>query len=153
MSVERGKGEKPDRLGLPVSLFLLGWATVGCAGPSAETIPPERRAVEASRGAVARSVQRGLRVSDDRDSYRVPVRLNPPRCPGPDWEIYAHGRWTRVYLEAGHRLEGRLDGLRSRLSEGGGLATATIEGAIDGRRRTDTGLRYPVFYVTSLPDG
>ena len=113
-----------------------------CAGNGAMT--PLQAAHAAGGSAVAEGVVDGRRASANQPHFTVPVRYNPADCECPEWEVYAYGKWMRVYVQGRPEAVAALEGLRS----SDPLSLGTVNGRFDDRplfsRRN---VRYPVFLV------
>jgi hypothetical protein len=123
------------------------FVSVGCSTPKGTTTrqeEPSEQAVDESRQRVGRSLDRAFKASEDADSYTVLARHNPCRCDGPDFEIRAHGKWTRVYLEGKSEQTEAVADFVEREEE---WRLLEIEGRFSGKRRAETGLKYRVFDV------
>lgn len=72
----------------------------GC--PKADRMPQEtpiERALYAAKTSTAKAQYKGESLSEKQKVYRVRLRHNTGRCEAPDYEIFAYGRWTRLFLE------------------------------------------------------
>lgn len=125
----------------PLAACLLA---AGCATPPDEQPTPLEQARQAGERQVDRAVESGYRASENQSAYTVRIRHNPPRCDGPPFEAFIHGRWTRVYLEAGRQQRKAIEGFKKEAST---LGTRTVRGAPSGWRRAETDVRYMTFYV------
>ena len=73
----------------------------GCVTSAPErALPPEVRAMEATRARHEGARDEALRVSESGESYALRLRHNPGRCGAPAFEVRARGRWERVWLDA-----------------------------------------------------
>ncbi len=134
-------------LGAAGSLFGAGCAS---SSPSGTERSDDERAVAKSRNRVRKGVEAAFRDSESRGPYTHPVRSNPARCESPTYEVYAHGRWTRVHLDHNSEQQERLESL-TRESDGvGPRARPTVRGRWAGRRKASNGLKYPVFRVEEI---
>ena len=131
---------------------VLSGLALGCrSAPDTPAPPPSKVALDRSRELVARSTERAFEISDSRDTYTVSVRFNPARCQSPSFEMFAHGQWTRVHLEpTDSNVEEELEAFRRRASASRGFERVEITGRPDGRRRTESGLSFPVLSVRTL---
>jgi hypothetical protein len=129
-------------------LVLAGLVVVaaGCAKPGPKP-DPQVVAFGATQSAVVDGVAEGVDESESLDEYVVQARHNPCSCDAPAYEVFIHGRWTRVYLDGD---EEHLDEVEQTLREGRQdlkLPTIELHGAVDGRRRNERGVRFAVFAV------
>lgn len=138
------------------TLVLAPAVCLGCAtGPDrrSQDQPPGEVALERARQILDESRQLAFRKSEDQDSYRVRLRYNPPRCDAPVFEIRAHGRWTRVWLDGSDEVRDKIDTFRQAKQDADGASrrqTADIAGRITDERRASTGRNYPVFWVETF---
>jgi hypothetical protein len=130
------------------------WAVVacGCVTSAPErAVPPEVRAMEASRARLERARGEAFRVSEAGESYALRLRHNPGRCGAPEFEVRARGRWERVWLDAS------TDELAAELEQWGERAGVGEERVAPARfareRRPDArGAVWPVLSVFEAPD-
>lgn len=136
-------------LGLSVILGALSGA--GCANPSAsqEKSPPEVRAREACRSAIHESIDEAFEYAEDSGPFVLAVRYNPARCDGPDFEVRAHGIWTRAYLDGKRAVRSEIQTYRDS-SDHSIDSVVRIEGDFRGKRRAETGRKYPLFWVDAF---
>ena len=145
--------QQPFRNGRQLQkLIVMGllFVSVGCSTPTATTTrkeDPSEEAVDESRQRVTRSLDRAFKASEAADSYTVFARYNPPRCDGPDFEIRAHGKWTRVYLEGKSNQEETIADFAEKKEA---WRLLEVEGRFSGKRRAETGLKYRVFDVEAV---
>jgi hypothetical protein len=127
-------------------------AASACSTPGPEKPDPVEQALSQSKDAVVIGIDEGFEESESVEPFVVEARLNPCRCEAPRFEIYAHGRWTRVFLEGDEALLAEIDEqLSQRIDEleFGGLA---LRGAIDGQETTSEGIQYAVFEVEEIEE-
>lgn len=141
-------------------LFILRWGVAvvscvlvgGCATDSNTTQtepPPKVQAVEAARNEVRPAVADGFEASEQRDSYRVRARFNPPRCDAPTFEVHIHGRWTRAWFDAPTKTAESIQKYRDE-ADGSSARPFDIRGRVSGDREAETGISYPIFWVTQF---
>ena len=135
--------------GVVVAIVLL---VAGCAsgGGSTEKPSPSEKALRASQKRVVRSLEDAFERSEKLDDYTVRARYNPPKCDGPDFEVFAHGKWTRAYLDAKSELQEKIEGLKPDDEMVGGGEAITFRGEWNGMRKAETGLEFPVFWVVAI---
>jgi hypothetical protein len=137
-----------SRQGSVATLIALTLTASAClSGP--ERVP-EERALLSTKRVVDAGVQRAIASSEAVPKIRARVRFNPVACDVPEFEIYTHERWRRVYLDSGREIQPRLEGFRNRSSQSQGLEFLDVEGAYQGTRRAQSGARYPVFAVVEV---
>jgi hypothetical protein len=125
--------------------------TSACSTPGPKPDPVEQ-AFSQSKRAVVTGVDEGFDESESVERFIVQARLNPCRCEAPRYEIYAHGRWTRVFVEGDEALVAKLDNELGRRMEDSNLAAFALKGSMDGEESTTQGVRYPVFEVETLEE-
>lgn len=140
---------------LPFSQLLIATAIVGsgCATgstSSGEDISPKERAVRAGHQKIRGGVQQAFQKTESSAPYTLPARYNPPKCEGPDYEVFAHGRWNRVFLNTDATQRERLESLESDEQTVTDAQPVRFEGEWNGSRTTESGLDYPVFRVKSI---
>ncbi len=90
------------------------------------------------------SIRTGVRTTSRQGPFLLPVRYNPAECDCPEYEIYAYGRWVRVFVDS----HGEARDALARLRDGEILATARLRGRISPELRTaESRVRYPVFLL------
>jgi len=127
----------------------------GCAtgsSSSGEDVSPKERAVRAGHQKIRGGVRQAFEETESSTSYTLPARYNPPRCEGPDFEVFAHGRWNRVFLDTGDTLRDTLESFETDEQAVNDTQPIQFEGTWRGSRTTDNGLEYPVFRVTSIEE-
>ena len=146
-------------LAVALALAVLGGSSAGCATSAsdrdADRAPPIR-ARTAAANTVTRAVSRGVGRTENRDRYRVEIRYNPPRCPGPPFEVRARGRWNRAWLDASSSARSPMGELREKRKDQSGAErrqTVEVSGRFTGSRRAETGATYPVFWVERFEPG
>lgn len=137
---------------LHISTLLSFALLFGCAtGKSSKrSVPPEKKAVRTGQAHVRGGLEDAFEASEKRDVYTVRGRFNEPRCDAPDFEVFAHGKWTRAYLDGKNDLTQKLESLEEKARESNSLETLELRGRFSGKRRAETGLKYPVFWVESV---
>ncbi len=142
----------PSSCLLWASVFLASLiAAAGCSTPGPKADPVDT-AFANSRAAVTSGVREGVEESESIDDYTVAARLNPCQCDGPPHEIFIRGRWTRTYLDADEAL---LEEIDDRLDEAAAKREFTsllLRGAIDGDKRNERGIDYPIFEIDELAE-
>ncbi|MFB6264003.1 MAG: hypothetical protein ABEL76_10330 [Bradymonadaceae bacterium] len=134
-----------------VLLMALGLAaSSGCKTSNGNTVPPDRRALDRSIRLVAEGRRRARSASNSLDAYDLRARFNPPRCEAPPFEVYAHGRWNRVFIAAPKKVDRKLQKFRERATGDQAFATLLVRGRFAGRRKADSGRRYRVFRVERI---
>ena len=135
-------------IGALLAIVVVAGAT-GCAnsGPKPD---PLQEALAESREVVADGVEDGFEESETVDEYVVRARQNPCPCEAPPYEVYVHGRWTRVFLEGAEAVVAEVDGHFEEANEVGELAVVSVRGEMSGDRTSEEGLEFPVFEVAGL---
>jgi len=130
-------------------------SAAGCASGSSaeEETPPAVEALQASHRQVRRSVEDAHEESESLNTYTVRARYNPPRCPAPAFEVRAHGRWTRIYVQGDAEIQKKLEALKpDEEAIVGREAIVQFRGRWRGTREAETGLEYRMFRVIEIVD-
>ncbi len=141
------------RLSLPHLLIVASIVTSGCATGSStggEEVSPKERAVRAGHQKIRGGLQQAFEETESSAPYTLPARYNPPNCEGPDFEVFAHGRWNRVFLETDDKQRETLESLERSEQTITDAQPIQFKGEWSGTRRTESGLKYPVFWVKSI---
>ena len=137
-----------QRLGLAAGFLL---AACGTTSSTDAEKSPERDALERSDRRIREARQQSVTATERAGPYQVRVRLNPPDCHAPPFEIRAHGRWERAWLAGTDSTRATLEQLRSPATPvGTAHETFRVTGEYTDTRRADTGRTYPVFQVSSI---
>ena len=124
---------------------------VGCAtGQQAET--PDDPLEYRGRQTVHEAVAEASDVADNQTIYEVALRYNEPHCKAPSYEVYVYGRWTRAFLEGEDTTLTSLERAVRAEESASSLLDVTARGSIVDRRKTTTGLSYPVFEIQSFDE-
>lgn len=127
-----------------VFLFLVLSTGVGCAMGS----DPSERALRRSLEATSTAVDRGVRAAEAMEDVPLVGRFNPCRCPAPDFEIYARGRWQRIIVDGDEAIIDDLIEQARAAEEQGRLASLRLWGRLDGSADyAETAIEYPRFRV------
>ena len=147
----------PDGIGrlevlVAIGVTVAGLSSGGCASSSTATseAPPSDQALAASRERVQGSVAQAADQADASGPFLLSARLNPPRCGAPEFEVFAHGTWTRAFVVGSRSVRGELETLREEFREESGFRVLRIHGRFQGKRRAENGLKYPVFRVAAI---
>lgn len=125
---------------------LLG-LTTACSTPGPPRDPVEDAFIE-SQEALLSGIDEGFEESESVDEYVVTTRHNPCRCEAPKYEIYIHGRWTRVFLEADDAVMAKI---RERFArDQSALTTVELRGSLSGDETTSRGIEFAVFEVSRV---
>ena len=65
-----------------------------------DDVPPKQRAMGTARQGVVEARAGALELADGEDSYALTLRYNAGRCGAPPFEVWARGRWERVWVDA-----------------------------------------------------
>lgn len=137
----------PPKAWLSWSLLALVGLAGACSTPGPARDPVED-ALSESQEAVFTGIEDGFDESESVDQYAVTARYNPCRCEAPSHEIYVHGRWTRVFLEADKALLSEIEAKFA--GEQGALTTIELRGSLSGDETTPRGVEFPVFEATRM---
>ncbi len=141
------------RLSLPHLLIVTSIVASGCAtgsSSSGDEVSPKERAVRASHQKIRGGVKQAFEETESSAPYTLAARYNPPKCKGPDFEVFAHGQWNRVFLKTGDTHRDTLETIESDEQMITDARPIQFEGEWSGTRTTDSGLEYPVFWVESI---
>jgi hypothetical protein len=117
---------------------------LGCAIGS----DPAERALRRSLETTSTAVDRGERAAEAKEEIPLRGRLNPCRCPAPDFEVYTRGRWQRVVIDGDEELLSDLVEQVESAEEDGRLVSLRLSGRFEGSTAfEDTGIEYPTFLV------
>lgn len=129
-------------------LFIVVLVSIACkTGPQ---LPSEERALLAGQRTIQAGVQRGISTTEALPRVKVRVRHNPVACDAPEFEVYTHQRWRRVYIDSPRELQGQLQSFKERSAANDALGFLEVEGAYGGTRRAPSGARYPVFALVAV---
>jgi hypothetical protein len=134
-------------LGLALGIQL---GVSACSTTPGPTPDPVEQAFSRSQETVITGIDEGFEDSEGLDQYVVQARLNPCRCEAPRHEIYAHGRWTRIFLEGDEALVADIDEKLTQSAQNLDLTSLAIKGIIDGEKSTPQGIKYLVFEVEEI---
>jgi len=123
-----------------VSVALVGFQ--GCGG-----------AVQVRPSDLAQERTEAIAAAHEEDREFV-IRLNPPRCDAPAFEVRLDGTWHRVFAEPDDE-EGPVAQARTRLADGStldqGAGFLTVAGELSGRtREAPSGSSYLVLEINLL---
>jgi hypothetical protein len=113
-------------------------------------VSPKERAVRAGHQKIRGGIQQAFQQTESSAPYTLPARFNPPKCEGPAFELFAHGRWNRAFLKTDDTHRDTLESLQSDEQTVTNTQPIQFEGEWNGTRTTDSGLEYPVFWVESI---
>ncbi len=101
------------------------------------SLPPAEQAHKQGQQRVAQAVGAATEAVDPSSPHPALLRFNPCDCPAPDHELLAHGRWTRVVVDADPHLQDDLSRHLSTLHARPGLHRARVTGYLDGTTSPD----------------
>lgn len=127
---------------------MAGIVLQGCA--SGEAISPLERAVVAGQERVEDGRASGQAEADETPGVFLRLRHNPARCDVPAFEIRTHGRWVRAYVDGNPDVLARLQDFEQRAGVLSAASYGEVTGKFTGRRRTEAGVRYPVFVMSDF---
>lgn len=130
------------------ALLLLGFWLSACA--SGEAVSPLERAVGVGQEMVEGGRVQGQAEADLAEGIFLRVRHNPARCDVPALEIYTHGQWIRAYFDGSQEVIARLQVFEGSAPVLSRTSYVEVSGKFSGRRRTEAGVRYPVFAISDL---
>ncbi|MBA2662022.1 MAG: hypothetical protein H0U74_06975 [Bradymonadaceae bacterium] len=137
----------PRQLIAPLVLAL-AFVMLGCAtGPQ---LPAPQRALGAGQRSIDNSIARAFSASEAAPRYVLRLRHNPTRSDVPPFEVYSHERWLRSFLDATPELLAQIQAFEQRTAQSARLEHLEIEGKFSGRRRTESGARFPVFVIVDV---
>lgn len=136
-------------LGIAVVLGAILGTSCANQSESQEKSPPSVRARETCRSAMHESIDEAFEYAENSGPFVLTVRYNPARCDGPDFEVRAHGVWTRAYLDGKRAVRSEIQNYRESTDHSIG-SVVRIEGDFRGKRRAETGRKYPMFWVEAF---
>ena len=117
---------------------------VGCS--STPEIPPDELALGASQDVIQSGLIAGDEESNQQDLYTVTARYNPSRCDCPPFEIFAYGRWLRVYFEGSIRETRVIEDFARKSQEGSAGKYLRLRGRLTQEsQRSKRNTIHPVF--------
>jgi hypothetical protein len=97
--------------------------------------------IQNATGRVADGIEHAVSGANDSGPANLEVRYNPANCGCPPHEVFAYGRWMRVFVEP-------TSAAIAELRKAGPLATVKVNGRFEGKpRAADNGVSYRVLAV------
>lgn len=135
------------RWGASTSTLVVVLLTVATAGGGCASLGSVDGAVDKSRSIVSSGVDEATDSAEEAD-VELQARLNPCRCPAPDFEIHVRGRWRRVIIEAGDASLVTLRDEATTFEDSRQLAVLWLRGDFSGSAtHAGSGREYPRFVL------